>query len=111
MLHNDLPHGSRGVPNEGAGGKCPNLRDLRTFGCRVVVRPPGPRPSKLENHANVGCFLGYTATMTQAYYLDERTSKVNISSHARYDEGMTDTPNPPPNARQLRTALGHPLPP
>jgi hypothetical protein len=111
MLHNALPHGSRGVPNERAGGKRSNLRDLRTFGCRVVVRPPGPRPSKLENHANVGCFLGYTATMTQAYYLEERILKVKTSSHARFDEGMTDMPNPPPNARQLRAALGHPLPP
>jgi hypothetical protein len=111
MFHNALRRGSRGVPNERNGGKSPNLRDLRPFGCRVALRPPGPRPSKLENHANVRWYLGYTVTMTQAYYLDELASKVKTSSHARFYEGITDTPKPPPNARQLRAALGHPLPP
>jgi hypothetical protein len=110
MLHNVMPHGDRGVPVIRAGGPIPHLGDLRTFGCRVVVRPPGPRPSKLETHANVGNFLGYTATRTQAHYFDTATKKVKTSAHVRYNEGMCDSADPSPNARQLRAALGQPLP-
>jgi hypothetical protein len=110
MLHNVMPHGDRGVPVIRAGGPIPYLGDLRTFGCRVVVRPPGPRPSKLETHANVGNFLGYTATRTQAHYFDTATKKVKTSAHVRYDEGMCDSADPSSNARQLCAALGRPLP-
>jgi hypothetical protein len=110
MLHNVMPHGNRGVPVIRAGGPVPHLGDLRTFGCRVVVRPLGPRSSKLEVHANIGNFLGYTATQTQANYIDSKTKKIKMSAHLRYDEGMCDSDDPSPNAGQLRVALGHPLP-
>jgi hypothetical protein len=110
MLLNVMPHGNLGVPGMRAGGPVPHLGDLRTFGCRVVVRHPGPRPSKLEIHANIGNFLGYTATRTQAHYIDSKTKKIKMSAHVRYDEGMCDSDYPSLNARQLRVALGHPLP-
>jgi hypothetical protein len=110
MLHNVMPHGNRGAPVIRAGGPVPHLGDLCTFGCRVVTRPPGPRPSKLEVHANIGNFLGYTATRTRAHYIDSKTKKIKISAHVRYDEGMCDSDDPSPNARQLRVALVHPLP-
>jgi hypothetical protein len=87
MLHNALPRGSLGVPNERDGGKFPNIKNLCTVGCRVVVRPKGPRPSKLKNNANARWFLGYTATMTHAYYLKECTLKFKTTSHARFEEG------------------------
>lgn len=110
MLHNIMPHGPKGVPVVRAGGPKPNIKDIRTFGCHVIARPPGPRPSKLENHANQGTFLGYAATRSQARYLDAATGKTKLSAHIRYDEGMCDGDSPSPNARQLRAALGHSLP-
>jgi glutamate synthase domain-containing protein 3 len=74
MLHYVMPRGNRGVPVIRDGDPVPHLGDLCTFGCRVVVRPPGPHPSKLEVHANIGNFLGYTATRTQANYIDSKTN-------------------------------------
>jgi hypothetical protein len=107
LLHNALHYGSRGFPYERDGGKRPNLKYPRNLRCYAVVHPPCSRPRKLENHANVGWFLGYTATMTQAHYLDdvdwflgytftktqehcleECTLKVKTTSHAHFDEGM-----------------------
>jgi hypothetical protein len=110
MLHNVMPHGNQGIHVVRAGGPVPHLGDLRTFGCRVVVQPPVPRPRKLEVHANTGNFLGFDATRTQARYIDSKAKKIKISAHVRYDEGMCDYYDPSPNAHQLRVALGHPQP-
>jgi hypothetical protein len=110
VLHSVMPHGNRGVPVIRAGGPVPHLGDLRTFGCRVVVRHPGPLPSKLEVHSNIGNFLRYTATRTKAHYIGSKTKQIKMSAHVRYDEGMCDSDDPSPNALQLRIALVHPLP-
>jgi hypothetical protein len=110
MLHNDMSHGNCDVPVISAGGPFPHLGYLHTFGCRVVVRPPGPRPSKLEVHTNIGNFLGYTTDRTQAHCIDSKTKKIKMSTHVRYEEGICDSDDPSPNARQLHVALGQPLP-
>ncbi len=111
FVHGLLPQGDKGVPHTRATGERPDLSKLRTFGCRVYVRPPGKRRSKLDNHVNKGIFLGHTSTMTQAIYWDLDTKKVKTATHVKYDEGMNDLDHPTPNSHQLRQALGHPLPP
>jgi hypothetical protein len=110
MLHNFMPRGPKGVHAVRTGGPKPNIKDIRTVVCRVIVRPPGPGPRKLENHPNTGIFLGYAATRSQARYLDSVTGKIKLSDHVRFDEGMCDDDTPSPNARQLRAALVHSLP-
>jgi hypothetical protein len=64
----------------------------------------------LEVHANVGNFISYTATRTQAHYVDSKRKKVKTSARVLYDEGMCDSDDPSPNARQMCVALVHPLP-
>jgi hypothetical protein len=109
MMYNVMPHGDHGVPVIRAGGGL-FTSGTWTFRCRVIVRPTAPHPSKLDVHATVGKFLGYTATRKHAHYIDFKTQKLKTLAHVRYYEGMCDSYNPFPNARKLRAALGHPLP-
>lgn len=109
-LYNLFPHGDLKLsPYEIIHGKKPDVSRLRIFGCRVYIRPPGRRISKLNRHVIKGIFLGYTATLKQIYYLEDGTGKVKIASHARFDEGMNDLSlsELPPFAHHLRKALGH----
>jgi Reverse transcriptase (RNA-dependent DNA polymerase) len=92
------------TPIELCTGKPPDLRTLRTFGCRVYVRPPGKRPSKLDHHVRKGIFLGYAKTWKNIMYYDSATHQVKITTHARFDEGMNDLPTLPPNALYLKRA-------
>jgi hypothetical protein len=64
----------------------------------------------LKVHANVGNFLGYTVTKTQDHYIEVVTHRIKTSAHVCCDEGMCDSDDPSPHSRQLRAALGHPLP-
>jgi Integrase core domain. len=58
-LFNFFPHGTRNKsPFELIRGTHPDLSLLRIFGCDVYIRPPGRRPSKLDNHFIKGKFLG-----------------------------------------------------
>jgi hypothetical protein len=93
-------------------GRKPDLSRLRTFGCRVYVEPPRPRrPAKTEIDARTGIFLGYAQTLKNLLYFDIESHEVNSAQHARYDEGMNDVPDPPPNARLVRFAQrGEPFP-
>jgi hypothetical protein len=44
-------------------------------------------------------------------YFDLESHEVKSAQHARYDEGMDDVPDPPPNARLVRFAQrGEPFP-
>jgi hypothetical protein len=97
-------------PFEKVTGKRPDLRNLKTFGCRVWVCPPGRRSDRRSNHTIKGIFLGYTATMKQIIYLDEVTKNIKTSIHGTFDEGMNDLTIPTPNARALHQALVRPLP-
>eukprot|EP00957_Ditylum_brightwellii_P121180 9241990-Ditylum_brightwellii.AAC.1 len=64
---------------------------------RVYVRPPGKRSHKLSNHINKGIFLGYTTTMSNMMYYNNRIHCVKTATHAHFDEGMNGMDNPPPN--------------
>jgi hypothetical protein len=112
-LYNLVPHGDRTAsPFELVRGRQPDLSKLRIFGSHVYIRPPGRRSSKLEPHAILGRFLGYTSTLKQIYYLENTTNKIKIAAHARFDEGMSAAPldELPPFAIQLRRALGQAVP-
>ena len=112
-LSNIEPHGDRdGSPIQIITGKKPDLKGrLRTFGCRVFARSSGGRTAKLSNeHSRSGIFLGYTGTMQSILYFDLRSHSVKTATHARFDEGMADLDDPPPNVRQLRIAQGRPVP-
>ena len=95
-------------------GLQPDLGGLRTFGCRVWVRPPGKRHSRLKNHAKRGIFLGFLPNTTKnILWYDPETNRVKIAFHVRFDEGMNDLAlaDVPPNVRHLhRVHDGQPIP-
>ena len=81
-----------------------DLHALRTFGCRVWVRPPGKRKAKLVPNSRKGIFLGYVPYTTRnILWYDPATTRVKIATHARFDEGMNDLPvtEIPPNVQHL----------
>ena len=100
-LENAFPEpGERSSPLRKATGHPENLSNLRTFGCRVWVRPSTKRVAKLIPNSKKGIFLGYVPYTTRnILWYDLETSKVKIATHARFDEGMNDLPisDIPPN--------------
>ena len=103
-LYNFVPHGTRpSSPYEMCGTELPNLSKLRTFGCRVHVRPTTMRYGKLVPNSRLGIFLGYSRTLKVLYYYDLESSMVKTATHARFDEGMNDlSSEAPPNVQTLR---------
>ena len=99
------------TPFEICNGCPPDLRLLRTFGCRVYVQPPGQRPSKLASHVSKGIFLGYAKTWQNILWHDPATNRIKIATHTRFDEGMNDLPSLPPNAAYLKRAQHGSMPP
>jgi len=101
-------------PNYITTGKKDDLSALRTFGCRVWVRPPGRRSAKLIPNSQKGIFLGFTPnTDKNIIWYDTKTHVVKITKHVRFNEGMNDPPPDlvPPNVVHLqRTQNGEPLP-
>lgn len=91
-----------------------DFSDLRTFGCRVWIRPPGRRQVKFRPNSRKGVFLGYVPRTTKnILWFDPETSRVKLAKHARFDEGMNDLPpdRVPPNVVHLqRTQQGEALP-
>jgi hypothetical protein len=76
-LKNRLPHMAIGhTPYQAYTGKPPNMEQLRVFGCPVVIKNPGRRPTKLDIHTSNGRFLGYTATTKNIYYMDNQTRRI-----------------------------------
>ena len=103
-LHNFVPHGTRpSSPYEMCGSELPNLSKLRTFGCRVHVRPTTARYGKVVPNSRLGIFLGYSRTLKVLYYYDLESAIVKMATHARFDEGMNDlVDTAPPNVQVLR---------
>jgi hypothetical protein len=101
-LYNMTPHAGRAItPFQICFDQVPDLSRLRTFGCRVYVRPPGTRTAKLAPHVDRGIFLGYEQTLKNIVYFDLATNTVKVNTHAQFDEGMNDVPTLPPNAEYL----------
>jgi hypothetical protein len=81
-----------------------DLSRVRTFGCRAYVELPRPRPrprrrAKFEIDARTGIFHGYAHTLKNPLYFDLDSHEVKSAQHTRYDKGVNDVPDPPPNAR------------
>jgi len=87
---------------------------LRTFGCRVWVRPPGQQSAKLIHNSRKGIFLGFIPNADKnIIWYDTETHVVKIAKHVHFDEGMNDLPPDlvPPNVVDLQRAQnGEPLP-
>jgi hypothetical protein len=102
-LYNFVPHGSRtSSPHELCGGELPDLSKLRTFGCPVHVRQTTTRYGRVVPNSRLGVFLGYSRTLKILYYFDLASSLVKTATHARFDEGMNDLVDAPPNVQALR---------
>jgi Reverse transcriptase (RNA-dependent DNA polymerase)/GAG-pre-integrase domain len=102
-LYNFMPHGGRASsPLVICGGKLPDLSKLRTFGCRVHVRPTTARYGRVVPNSRIGIFLGYSRTLSVLYYYDVESSLVKTATHARFDEGMNDLSEVPPHVDALR---------
>jgi hypothetical protein len=111
-LTNMTPHArSDKSPHELRTGSQPDFSLLRTFGCRVYVKPPSPHPAKLAIHSNMGVFLGYSKTMQNIFYYDLSTKEVKLTTNAQFDEGMNDLATLPPNTEYLLRSHGTALPP
>lgn len=102
-LYNVTPHGDNDKsPYEIVTSRRPNLRLLRTFGCRVYALPARPRrPEKVTSDARTGIFLGYSKTMRNVLYWDLESEQVKTAQHVAFDESMADLVDKPPNARYL----------
>jgi hypothetical protein len=114
-IKNSLPSSTQAqTPHELRYHTKAKLSDLRTFGCRVWVKPPGKRKGRLLRHARKGTFLGYMPHTTKnILYFDLESKRVKIAYHARFDEGMNDLPvdSVPPNVLYLQRAQdGLPIP-
>ena len=100
-----VPRKQQTSPTEAALGKKDNLSSLRTFGCRIWVRPPGRLTSKFTSRSLKGIFLGYLPNTTKnVVWYDVNTKKIKYASHVRFDEGMNDLPvaDIPPNVHHLQ---------
>ena len=103
FLMNRFPHHKKpSPPITICSGRRVSLESLRVFGCRIYVRLPGERRAKLDHHTSVGIFLGYNETMKNIFWFDPATAQIKTASHVRFDEGMADVPNPPPNVQLLQ---------
>ncbi|KAI2512028.1 aspartic-type endopeptidase [Fragilaria crotonensis] len=61
-LYNFVPHGDRPTsPYEMCGAPLPNLAKLRTFGCRIHVRPTTARYGRVVPNSRLGIFSGTRA--------------------------------------------------
>ena len=85
-------------------GKRFSLESLRVFGCRVYLRLPGDCKSKLDHHTLPGIFIGYNETMKYIYWYGSNSNLVKTASHVRFDEGMSQLADPPPDVKQIGRA-------
>lgn len=107
-LKNRLPHMSTGTtPYEAYTGIKPNINKLKVFGCPVIARLPGKHPAKLDVHAAMGIFLGFTATDHNIYYQDIATKKIKIATHVTFDEAGYTIPPSDLSQTQHRLQLCH----
>jgi hypothetical protein len=79
-LYNMTTHGGHDKsPYEICSGRKPDLRHLRTFGCRVYARPSRASsrfPDKTDPDTRTGVFLGFCQTMRNILYYDLATKVV-----------------------------------
>ena len=93
-IRNALPGAGQGSsPIHLSTGKKDNLKNLRTFGCRVWVRPPGIQAKRFKDKARKGIFLGYVPHTTRnIIWYDVESQRCKIAVHCVFDEGFNDVP-------------------
>jgi Reverse transcriptase (RNA-dependent DNA polymerase) len=102
LMNRVLHDGKDAPPITLCSGERISLAGLRTFGCRVYVKLPGLRESKLSSNNRLGLFMGYHGTMRNIQWYDEVSQNIKIATHFRFDEGMSDLAVPPPNVKILQ---------
>ena len=104
QIYDFVPHETPpSSPYEMCGTELPNLSKLRTFGCRMHVRPTTMRYGKVVPNSRLGIFLGYSRTLKVLYYFDLEISMVKTATHARFDEDINNlSAETPPNVQLLR---------
>ena len=113
-IQNALPGNGQGSsPIHLSTGKKDNLKNLRTFGCRVWVRTPGIQAKRFKDKARKGIFLGYVPHTTRnIIWYDVESQRCKIAVHCVFDKGFNDVPIESlcPNAQHLlRVANGNDL--
>ena len=74
-------------------GKKDNFKNLRVFGCRVIVPPLGSKKARFAKQAKKGIFLGYIANTSRVFYwFDIKSQRVKVGTHMQFDEGFNDLP-------------------
>ena len=104
-IRNALPGNGQGSsPIHLSTGKKNNLKNLRTFGCRIWVRTPGIQAKRFNDKARKGIFLGYVSHTTQnIIWHNVESQQCKITVHCVFDEGFNDVPIESlcPNAQHL----------
>jgi Reverse transcriptase (RNA-dependent DNA polymerase) len=101
-LHNRLYHaGIDGIPYTRWTGKRPNLKHIRAFGAKVIVKRSGTRPTKADPHFYDGRFLRFAATEKNLVFFDEVTHREKYARHAIMDEFHYSDEDRPPGAQTL----------
>ena len=90
-----------------------NLKNLRTFGCRVWVGTPGIQAKRFKDKAKKVIFLGYAPHTTRnIIWYNVESQQCKIAVHCVFDEGFNNVPIESicPNAQHLlRVANGKDL--
>ena len=101
-VYNRLYHsGINGIPYTQWTGKRPNLKHLRAFGAKVIVKRSGHRPTKADPHFYDGRFLRFGGTTRNLVYFDEVTHRDKYARHVIMDEFHYGDATRPPGATQL----------
>ena len=105
-VYNRLYHDAIGkVPFNAWTGRRANVKHLRAFGARVLVKRSGHRPTKGDPHYYDGRFLRFTSTEKNIIYHDETTHRDKTGRHCVMDEFHYASPVRPPGAQQVFDSL------
>ena len=112
-IRNVLPHcGQEKAPIEFAHKRKDNFKNLKTFGCRICVRPPGIQSKRFKDNNRQGIFLDYVPHTDRLFtWYDKGTHQAKIATHAKLDEGFNNLPidNLPLNCQHIFRLNGQPI--
>lgn len=101
-IYNRLYHETiEDVPYNAWTGKRANIKHMRAFGSRVIVKKSGPRPTKGDPHYYDGRFLRFTSTDRNLVYYDDVTHRDKTARHCTIDEFHFGSTDRPPGAQQV----------
>ena len=93
-IHNVIPGaGQVASPLFLSTGRKDNFKNLRVFGCRVIVPPLGSKKARFTKQAKKGIFLGYIANTSRVFYwYDIKSQRVKVGTNMLFDKGFNDLP-------------------